>query len=267
MAQQTLNRKQILKDYPSTYPLALGLLILAIGFLLGATWFKGDDNGLSYATNLYTELISIGITVIILDRINQWRDDRRLKHNLLEDLKSSSVAPAVNALERLRREGWLDGNSLIDKDLKRANWEGAYIGGLNFENADMRDINLKNTTAFDGQQHQPIIFKKAYLWGANLQKARLCEANLQQAKLWGANLQQADLEGANLQQADLGGANLTDINWDANQAEYSFILPDGTEWTPDEDMGRFTDKNHPEYEETLEIINGIRYLFSTDPIE
>lgn len=216
MAQQTLNReqetRQIRKEYPSLYPFTLGIVILAIGFLLGATWFEGDDNGLSYVTNLYTELISIGVTVVILDRLNQWRDDRRLKHNLLEDLKSASVAPAVNSLDRLRRENWLDENGLVGKDLQRANWEGAYIGGLNFENAYMRNINLKSVTSRDGKKNQPVNFKNANLQEALLQNAILNGANLSGAILNSANLSGAKLNNANLTNAFSIGMNLSNTH-------------------------------------------------------
>jgi hypothetical protein len=51
------------------------------------------------------------------------------------------------------------------------------------------------------------------------------------------NMPRIGLSGANLQGADLTGAK-----FDENTT-----LPDGTKWTPDTDMTRFTDPEHPEF--------------------
>ena len=91
----------------------------------------------------------------------------------------------------------------------------------NLQEADLRGANLQ----------------EAILWLANLQEANLRVASLQEANLRVANLQEANLWGANLQGADLGGAT-----FDENT-----MLPDGTKWTPGTDMGRFTDREHPDF--------------------
>jgi uncharacterized protein YjbI with pentapeptide repeats len=52
-----------------------------------------------------------------------------------------------------------------------------------------------------------------------------------------ANLGEVNLGGANLQGAILKRANLDEFT----------ILPDGTKWTPDTDMARFTDPDHPDF--------------------
>ncbi|MEL6526857.1 MAG: pentapeptide repeat-containing protein, partial [Chloroflexota bacterium] len=60
------------------------------------------------------------------------------------------------------------------------------------------------------------------------------------AKGWlkDGSLKDAYLSGANLEGAYLSGAK----------------LPDGTKWTQDTDMGRFTNPSHPEFEATLKKI-------------
>jgi uncharacterized protein YjbI with pentapeptide repeats len=70
------------------------------------------------------------------------------------------------------------------------------------------------------------------LQGATLQRARLLRTNLQQANLFDANLQRAILIAVNLQEAYM---------------DEDTTLPDGTKWTPDTDMARFTDPGHPDF--------------------
>jgi hypothetical protein len=91
------------------------------------------------------------------------------------------------------------------------------------------------------------------LWYANLEGARLQDADLQGARCWQANLQGADLEGANLKGAYLGQANLQDVKLKDAQFDGKTVLPtdrlygESSFWTPDTDMARFTDPNHPEF--------------------
>lgn len=81
--------------------------------------------------------------------------------------------------------------------------------------------------------------------------ADLREANLQGARLGDAKLASADLALANIAPsfavARLGDANLAGAKFDENT-----ILPNSTfseynKWTPDTDMTRFTDPNHPDF--------------------
>ena len=86
------------------------------------------------------------------------------------------------------------------------------------------------------QEHLEILRKGVEAWN-RWRAENPVIPNLQEADLRGANLQEANLWGANLQGADLGGAT-----FDENT-----MLPDGTKWTPGTDMGRFTDREHPDF--------------------
>ena len=44
-------------------------------------------------------------------------------------------------------------------------------------------------------------------------------------------------------------------------------MPDGTEWTSDTDINKFTDPKHPAFPSTLEKINTIRKKMKIKPIE
>lgn len=89
---------------------------------------------------------------------------------------------------------------------------------------------------------QEVYLEGAALQGANLWHADLQRAYLGHADLQGANLGYADLRGAILERAKLQGAYLGRAHFDEDT-----ILPDGTRWTPDTDMARFTDPEHPNF--------------------
>ena len=118
---------------------------------------------------------------------------------------------STSALEELRAYGWLEDGSL----------EGLALNSLNLPNSDLFRANLSKTD----------------LSNSNFSKARLTWANLVNADLFGANLC-----GAILDMADLTNSHLTAVEFDRNT-----VLPDNTKWTPNTDMSRFTNLQHPNY--------------------
>jgi len=219
--------KAVWEKYPWFYPLLGGLLLLGIGFWLGMNWFAGDDGGLGYVTNLYTELLSIGITIVVLDRINQWRDERNLKKRLRWDIRSKSNDITTRAIETIRYEDWLSGRNGILRN--------ADLYGTKLESADLWSANLMEAKLIG-----------ANLVGANLYDTKLELASLERANLQGANLEQANLEGTILSLANLDSTNLIGVNLEMANL-MGATLPDGTIWNEGVDMAKFTDKKHPEY--------------------
>jgi uncharacterized protein YjbI with pentapeptide repeats len=83
-------------------------------------------------------------------------------------------------------------------------------------------------------------------------EAELARVSLSRAKLSGASLTEADLSWAYLRGANLEGADFLDANLFRAILDRAIFnedtrLPDGTKWTPDTDMARFTDINHPDF--------------------
>lgn len=153
---------------------------------------------------------------------------------------------------------------LRDANLQRARLEGinlqqAKLGKTNLQQADLSETNLQQADLRYSNLQQAWLnrsdLQEAKLWGANLQQAGLNSADLQGAKLLHANLQQTALIMTNLQQADLRGANLqeaileTEFSGTIYKAQFdeTTILPDGSRWTPETDMRRFTDPSHPDF--------------------
>lgn len=197
--------RQIWKDYRFFYQVFGGLVLVGIGIAIGAFIFAADSFG--YSMNVYMNVLSVLVTVFVIDLLNRRRDERRdlrqLQEQLVRDAASMSNEVAKNAIHQIASRGW-----------------------LRRENSLLKGANLRY---------------------ANLQGADLFRANLQDAKLRHANLQGARLTGANLQGADLGYANLQGVRLADAELNESTVLPDNTLWTPYTDMTRFTDPNHPNF--------------------
>ena len=105
---------------------------------------------------------------------------------------------------------------------------------------------------------------------ADMQGADLRDANLEGATLLETNLEAANMKGANLKDVHMKGylrresgeLIITDLSREEVERKsaplvtfelvdprfsVSTILPDGTNWTPDTDMARFTDPDHPKF--------------------
>ncbi len=123
-----------------------------------------------------------------------------------------------------------------DADLPEEDFSNANLQRANFSDANLQGANLSEANL------QEAWLRDANLEGADLSVADLRGASLRGADLEGANLSVADLRGANLYRTNLQGAELTDAVFDDTTT-----LPDDSNWTPDTDMTRFTDPEHPDF--------------------
>ena len=192
----------------------VGLGVGTLVSLLSGILLTDDWGGL--LLNVGAEFGGALATYGLLELFIKRREEEEVrKADLIAQLGSQVQDVAVAAAEELLRHGWLYDGSLQGADLAEANLQEATLMG-----ADLQRANLVM---------------------ANLQRAMLAHANLQGAYLWQASLQGAYLGMANLQGAHLTGANLQGAYLD----QYT-TLPDGTKWTLDTDMARFTDPKHPD---------------------
>jgi uncharacterized protein YjbI with pentapeptide repeats len=273
MATQPINRndeiKGIWKEYRFFYQVAGGLLLVGIGVFIGMIAFSAPADRTGYLINLYTSILSILVTVFVIDFLNRRRDEhrdvRQLQEQLVRDASSTSNETAKNAIHQLRMRGWLEGQSsllqgarltganLQDAKLSFANLQGAILfranlpqvdlnsaqlQGVDLEYADIRRGNLRNTQLQRANLHEAQL-QGAVLFQANLQEALLGRADLRETNFRNANLQKTDLHGSKLQGAILQGANLRMSVINGIELNEATILPDGKNWTPDTDMTRF----------------------------
>jgi len=132
---------------------------------------------------------------------------------------------------------WAD---LSEADLRQANLSGADLLGADLSNADLGEANLESA-----------VLRGADLSGAKAGKAVLAQADLHWAVLRNTDLSEADLRGADLQGADLENANLDGANLEGADMRKVHIagavLPDGSVWSPNINLRRFTDPSHPDF--------------------
>jgi hypothetical protein len=175
-----------------------------------------------FYTNAGTELASIALTILIIDRLNERRVDQHHKEELILQMGSPDNSFAIEAVRMLGAQGWLEGKTLKHARLSRANLEGANLQKVNLEDARL-----------------PL---------ANLRRVKLNNANLTCSYLQGANLENANLCGASLKGANLNDTNLLHVHFDSQtQFDESTILPDCTYWSPGADISRFTDSEHRDF--------------------
>jgi uncharacterized protein YjbI with pentapeptide repeats len=182
------------------YFIAIAGMLILFGVWLGTALFDAD----SILPNVYTEVLSIGVTVLILNKLAERREENALKRRLIMNAGSLSNEIAKDAVHQIRRRDWLSGKDGI---LKRA-----YLWEANLERANLNGANLENTRLFGANLESANLsitnLQDAILRRANLQNADLASANLENTDLFGAILQGAKLERANLQSAKLLGADL-----------------------------------------------------------
>lgn len=243
-------------------------------------WWSNWIQGLS------TELVGAAIATLLIGvvvgavqkneaeealRQQQIQADENFKRELILQMGSPVNDFAIEAARQLRSLGWLEDGSLQGANLDYADLQDASLLNANLRYADLRGANLQNASlqfaklqvAFlENTNLQNAVLRSAnlqdaFLYDANLRYADLRDANLQNAFLHSTNLQDTSLENVNLQNASLENANLQDASlYDANlqganlsgtQFNESTILPDDTKWTPETDMTRFTNPNHPQF--------------------
>jgi uncharacterized protein YjbI with pentapeptide repeats len=218
------------------------------GFDLGA--FIAD-----FYANISAEFASIAITVLIIDGLNRRRDARSAEESersqLIRQLGSNINDVARRAAEELRARGWLADGTLQGADLRVAHLEEAKLWDADLQGANLQWAKLKkanlNGSVLAGATLTQANLQAAKLRGADLRGATLFEAKLYRVSFHDALLDEADLrgthlEGASLVNASLRGAQLGDAIFDPLTT-----LPDGSAWSPEVELARFTQPSHPQF--------------------
>lgn len=182
-----------------------------------------------------TEMVGAIMTTIIfgvaLVFFQESQAEQRLREDLIFQMSSPTNSFAIQAVRRMDREGWLadgtlHGADLANGDLSAARLNGASMIGVNLTDTDLSDAFLTNTL----------------LVGAVMEDVDLSNAFLLRADLDSVDLSDSNLRGTYFLAANLRNVDLTNTEFDENTT-----LPDGSRWTADVDLGRFTDPNHPDY--------------------
>ena len=215
------------------YEISFGIFLVIVAVLIGFVLFPNDRG---FQGNLYTTIVGVLITIFVLDRRAERREEERTrqremekqaealeqeKARLIRQMGSTINEEAIRAVEELYLRRWLSDGSLQMAYLRHANLKGVHLEAANLE--------------------------KAILAYVNLNEADLLFGNLEGANLEGANLEKANLAFVNFNDANLLDASLKKAHLDRTKFDPLSILPDGTHWTSDADLRRFTDPTHPNF--------------------
>jgi len=236
-------------------------LIIAVGFVYVTHADEPEHGSIRHLiSELYanggSELFSIAITVLIVERLNNRRSKRdaaehekqiaaeaeaREKADLILQMGSPDNGFAREAVRKLRARGWLTDGSLQGVELWGANLLGAILQEANLSEAILYRANLSETDLSVSN------LSGGDLRGTNLSKSIMYGTNLFRAKLYSVNLSGAYLSGVDLSGAELQDVNLSDTYLSTTKFDEDTILPNGSKWTPETDMSRFTDPDHPDF--------------------
>ena len=192
----------------------VGVSMMLLGFTVAVfgVWYLhlqggGAPEGIladlvsDFYANLSVDFISVGIAVLLINRLYEQRSRLEEKQRIIEQLRSPSAEFAKEALRIVKEKGWSRDGSLKGVILERANLTDVFLADANLAGANLAGANL--TDAF---------LSEANLTDADLSYATLTDAHLFAAQLAGANLRGADLRNANLAGADLSYARLAGAN-------------------------------------------------------
>lgn len=215
----------------------------AAALLLRAGWLR---DALTYAAppqiNLPEAFLSdLYLNNAFLDGANLQGANLRRASLEYASLRSANLRGA-NLSEARLFASLMESTDLSGANLEMANMQRIYLAAANLRHSNLRGADLRHAAGYN------IDFSSADVEGATLDFALLDFPNFSGSNLSGASLTYANLQGANFQGADLRGTNLRESNLVAVLMEGALfsaetVLPDGTTWSPDSDLGRFTDNS------------------------
>ena len=178
------------------------------------SWFSQAG---SFWNEMFTELVGISLTVIVIDELVQYRSALLEKQRIISQMASHSNDFALDAVRQIAENGWLcDGKSLVAGNFKGANLVNAKLQHATLQGANFQDAKLTGTdlseASLQGADLGNAELKEAKLERTNLQETNLFQTDFQNANLFDAKLQGARLGYTNFQGADLLCADLRDID-------------------------------------------------------
>jgi hypothetical protein len=224
--------------------LLIGVLIVGIGYAATQGGFDWHTLVAEIYSNLGIEFVSIAITVLVVDRLNQRQSIFERRTDLILQMGSPDNAFAIEAVRLLRQRGWL-----VDGSLRGANLAKANLAGADLSKADLRGVNMVEAHLEEAQLNNADL-REASLGFAQLRGANLSHANLEHTRLGGANLEGANLSytnlahgeafSANLHGAHLHNANLQETRLRGANFNEKTVLPCGNCWSHQTDLRKYT---------------------------
>ena len=137
----------------------VGIILGVAGLILslGGHWqeygrFDLQHLKRDFYANAGTELISIAITVVVIDTLYRFRERRQYKAQLIRQLGSGDRSTALQAVPELKVEDWFYDGALHGARLWHADLSLGQMHYANLEGADLRAANLRGTKNHKNQQ-------------------------------------------------------------------------------------------------------------------
>lgn len=163
-----------------------------------------------YYANLSCELISIAITILLIDYLYERKEKENNKKRLIRELGSEDKGFTSRALKEIKELGYLNDGTLKGVDLSQAN-----LSGLDFTDANLENINftqaLLNGTILKNSNLNGAIMNDAELRGANLENCTLSNTQMKKSNLYGAILNKARITNSDLMNSNLEICELMDV--------------------------------------------------------
>lgn len=184
-------------------------VLVVAGALLVAV--AGYVNPGTFLNSISAELFGIVIAAVVVDAVNERRQDQLLKERLIIQLGSHLNDVTDTAARTLRARGWLTDGSLDGARLDEANLERLDLSGCRLCRASLLKARLEGAKLGQSDLTESEMIG-ARLDDAKLLGANLVRANLRAAKLNGAEILVADLTGADLHGAEMRKVGLIESN-------------------------------------------------------
>ncbi|MCB0166001.1 MAG: pentapeptide repeat-containing protein [Anaerolineae bacterium] len=150
-------------------------------------------------------LITVAITVLIIDRLNEQRQVDQLKNQLIREMGGMDNGLALRALAEIKHHGWISDGTLTGVDLR-----GANLVKANLENAQLEQVNLAGAQLQEVDGFRANL-RAANLNGANLSKAEMVQAIFSSGSFYMATLVDAVFNDAKLDRISFYRSNMSGI--------------------------------------------------------
>ena len=183
--------------------------------------------------NIHSELIGIGLTVLILGNADQYIRTKLEKKKLILQMGSTDNGFALEAVRQLEARGWLYDGTLRKSKLYEANLTNAHLDKANLKGSNLMRADLRSSTLWLAELSDCCMdmahLEGARLRGANMDRARfnqshLKDAEMSEVKAYGASMWRADMRNAHLDSAKLECASLSNANLEGAYMYHAYLV-------------------------------------------
>jgi hypothetical protein len=144
---------------PTLVLMTFALICLLFGLRIGWEEYK---KGADLSSNIAIELISIAVTIIVLDRMNEWRSQYHYKKSIIQQMGSQSNDFALDAARIAKNEGWLSDGSFQGANLSFANLQRAKLFGANLHGASLSGANLHGAVLREAKYNSKTVWPDGF---------------------------------------------------------------------------------------------------------